>query len=85
MIDDSVIGWIGGARVTIPRSELARIHFQHGAPRAGGIWVVFDSDWQTPPGTVVATFYSHDEAQEYCRTVGAGHGWAVFLAPAPTA
>lgn len=47
-------------------------------------YVVFDADWQEPPGTVVKVFGTRDAALAYCLgPEGDGHGYSIFAVPAP--
>lgn len=46
-------------------------------------YVVFDADWQEPPGTVVKVFGSRDAAEEYRDGPGDGHGYSIVEVPDP--
>lgn len=46
-------------------------------------YVVFDSDWQTPPGTVVKVFNTHEAAEAFCDGPGDGYGYSIVEVPEP--
>lgn len=47
-------------------------------------YVVFDADWQEPPGTVIKVFSTREAAQAYCLgPEGDGRGYSIVEVPGP--
>jgi hypothetical protein len=47
------------------------------------LYVVFDSDWQDPPGTVVKVFRSREAAQAFRDGPGNGYGYSIIEVQEP--
>ena len=48
------------------------------------IYVAFSASWEVPPGDVMASFATREEAEHYCYELWDGYGYSVVEVPEPS-